>query len=220
MTEQDFSRRWLLQTTAFTGASAFGLLGCTAGQSGPGGGQDGTGAALRAIEGNQVVLDPAEWSDGKPFTADEVIFWREDVNLHPDLGGVGTAALRAGGKDVVVRKVDDLTVQGKAGEEPPKSLDLLKYAMNLYEEGLRSSARQRAALGKQIYQMHADQVWSIGVFGFGLIHSGMYYASNKLTNVPGRMVNSLTVRTPSNLLPMAFSYKRTVPSSRPKRSPC
>jgi peptide/nickel transport system substrate-binding protein len=96
---------------------------------------------------------------------------------------------------------------GKQGTEPPASLDLLKKAMDLYEQGLAAPAEQRVGLGRQLYQMHADQVWSIGVFGFGLMLFGIYYASDKLTNVPGRVVNSLVVKTPSNTLPMAFSYK-------------
>ncbi|MGH3387578.1 MAG: ABC transporter substrate-binding protein [Actinomadura sp.] len=96
---------------------------------------------------------------------------------------------------------------GKEGVEPPKSLDLLKQAMKLYEEGLRAPAEQRTTIGKEIYKLHADQVWSIGVFGFGLMLNGMYYAGNKLGNVPGRIVNTLTIRAPQNLLPMAFYYK-------------
>jgi peptide/nickel transport system substrate-binding protein len=97
--------------------------------------------------------------------------------------------------------------QGKDGVEPPASLDPLKQAMRLYEEGLRSPEERRAAIGKEIYKLHADQVWSIGVFGFGLMLFGLYTASNKLGNVPGRIVNSLVERTPSNLLPMTFYYK-------------
>jgi peptide/nickel transport system substrate-binding protein len=96
---------------------------------------------------------------------------------------------------------------GKTGVEPPKSLDLLKQAMGLYEQGLRATEEQRVDLGKQIYMMHADQVWSIGIFGFGMMFFGIYSASNKLANVPGRILNSLVEQTPSNLLPMTFYYK-------------
>jgi peptide/nickel transport system substrate-binding protein len=96
---------------------------------------------------------------------------------------------------------------GKKGVEPPKSLDLLKQAMALREQGRRSTEEQRVAIGKQLYQMHADQVWSIGVIGFGLLINGLYYSSNKLANVPRRMLNSQVEQTPSNALSMTFYYK-------------
>jgi peptide/nickel transport system substrate-binding protein len=96
---------------------------------------------------------------------------------------------------------------GKDGTEPPPSLDLLKQAMNLYQQGLRSSDAQRATLGKRLYELHADQVWSIGVFGFGLLIFGIYEASDRLGNVPGRIRNSLVERTPSNLFSQTFYYK-------------
>ncbi|HEY7485856.1 MAG TPA: ABC transporter substrate-binding protein [Streptosporangiaceae bacterium] len=96
---------------------------------------------------------------------------------------------------------------GEKGEEPPTSLALLKQAMNLYQQGRQSPEAQRVNLGKEIYKLHADQVWSIGVFGFGLMLFALCASSNKLENVPDRIVNSLVERTPNNLLPMTFYYK-------------
>src|SRR5690606_23608153 len=53
----------------------------------------------------------AKWSDGEPFTADDILFWYEDILLNPDL----TPSLpkwmkNADGSPVVVSKVDDYTV--------------------------------------------------------------------------------------------------------------
>jgi len=96
---------------------------------------------------------------------------------------------------------------GKAGVEPPASLDPLKRAMALYQQGLRSTEAQRVALGKEIYKLHADQVWSIGVFGFGLVLFALYSSSNKLGNVPNRILNSLVEHSPNNLLSQTFYYK-------------
>jgi peptide/nickel transport system substrate-binding protein len=50
------------------------------------------------------------WSDGAAFTAEDIVFWREDLSLQPDLG-VGSTALLAGGKPVRVEMVDPLTVR-------------------------------------------------------------------------------------------------------------
>jgi peptide/nickel transport system substrate-binding protein len=96
---------------------------------------------------------------------------------------------------------------GKSGTEPPASLDLLKEAMRLYRQGLQASEKKRVEIGKRLYKLHADQVWSIGVVGFGLSVYGIYVASNKLGNVPQRMVNTDTMKTPAIGLPMTFYYK-------------
>ena len=47
-----------------------------------------------------------KWSDGTPVTADDVMFWYEDIMLHPDLPNMSNA-LRPGGTPLVVEKVDD-----------------------------------------------------------------------------------------------------------------
>ena len=44
-----------------------------------------------------------------PFTADDIIFWREDINLDPDIG-YPSIMLSIDGKNVAVEKVDDYTV--------------------------------------------------------------------------------------------------------------
>jgi peptide/nickel transport system substrate-binding protein len=96
---------------------------------------------------------------------------------------------------------------GKKGVEPPESVRLLKDAMALYQRGLISAEAERISLGKQILMLHADQVWSIGVLGFGLAVYGIYYAKNNLGNVPARVINSEFVKSPTNALPMTFFYK-------------
>jgi peptide/nickel transport system substrate-binding protein len=51
-----------------------------------------------------------KWSDGKPFTADDIMFWYEDVFANRDLTPVPAEYLTARGEPVVVKKVDDQTV--------------------------------------------------------------------------------------------------------------
>ncbi len=57
-----------------------------------------------------------KWSDGKPFTADDFVFWFEDVYQHKDLNPVPTAAMSINGKPGVLEKVDDHTVRFKFPE--------------------------------------------------------------------------------------------------------
>jgi peptide/nickel transport system substrate-binding protein len=52
-----------------------------------------------------------KWSDGEPFTADDILFWYNDMYLNPEVVGSPTVNLQINGKDVQVQKVDDYTVR-------------------------------------------------------------------------------------------------------------
>ncbi|MEZ4861677.1 MAG: ABC transporter substrate-binding protein [Caldilineaceae bacterium] len=52
-----------------------------------------------------------KWSDGEPFTADDLVFWWEDVAMNKDLSPGGPPSwMRVGDADATVEKVDDYTV--------------------------------------------------------------------------------------------------------------
>ena len=53
------------------------------------------------------------WSDGEPFTADDILFYYEDVASNTEINPVFPAWLTAGGEPVKVTKVDDYTVTFK-----------------------------------------------------------------------------------------------------------
>ncbi len=50
------------------------------------------------------------WSDGHPFTADDILFWYEDVLSNKELTPSVPAWLTSGGKPVEVEKLDDFAV--------------------------------------------------------------------------------------------------------------
>jgi len=52
-----------------------------------------------------------KWSDGKPFTADDFVFWFEDIYGNKDLAPTPSAALAINGKQGVIEKVDTHTVR-------------------------------------------------------------------------------------------------------------
>ncbi len=52
-----------------------------------------------------------KWSDGAPFTADDVMFWYEDVVLNDELTPVKPGDWSPGGELMKVEKIDDWTVQ-------------------------------------------------------------------------------------------------------------
>src|SRR4030095_10389674 len=47
-----------------------------------------------------------KWSDGKPFTADDFVFWFEDIYRNKDLVPTPSAAMAINGKQGVIEKVD------------------------------------------------------------------------------------------------------------------
>lgn len=54
-----------------------------------------------------------KWSDGHPFTADDIMFWYEDVFLNDELSPSKPSWLVINDEPVVVEKIDDFTVRFK-----------------------------------------------------------------------------------------------------------
>ncbi len=52
-----------------------------------------------------------KWSDGQPFTTDDIIFWFEDIICNEELTPVFPTWLTIGGKRGTVEKIDDYTVR-------------------------------------------------------------------------------------------------------------
>lgn len=52
-----------------------------------------------------------KWSDGEPFTADDIMFWYEDVLMNEELTPSVPSWLTSGDTPVVVEKVDNTTVR-------------------------------------------------------------------------------------------------------------
>jgi peptide/nickel transport system substrate-binding protein len=96
---------------------------------------------------------------------------------------------------------------GEEGQEPPASLQGLNDEVELYREGLQTTDDEhRIELGKELFRIHADQVYTISTVGFGLGYYGMYLANNDLKNVPGRVLSTNHQFTPENTFPMQFYY--------------
>jgi len=65
------------------------------------------------------------WSDGEPFTADDVLFWYEDVILNDELTPVKPKQWCPGGKPAKIKKIDDYTVQFEFGVPYPRAFEIL-----------------------------------------------------------------------------------------------
>jgi len=81
--------------------------------------EDGTQFTFRLREG-------MKWSDGAPFTADDILFWYEDIALNEELSPSAPSLLQNGDDVGVVEKVDDTTV--RISFETPNGLFLRRLA--------------------------------------------------------------------------------------------
>ena len=67
-----------------------------------------------------------KWSDGHPFTSDDILFWYEDVFMNNALSPAKNPTFTVAGKPVKVTKIDDVTVEFKF--ESPYGLFLQQLA--------------------------------------------------------------------------------------------
>lgn len=86
---------------------------------------DGFSLTMKLIEG-------AKWSDGAPFTADDVLFTWEAYVLDPGVNSMRTLeAYKYDGKDAKLEKIDDYTIKFTFGVQKPLGVynDLSEYAL-------------------------------------------------------------------------------------------
>ena len=86
-----------------------------------------------------------KWSDGYPFTADDIIFWWEDINLNKELLPSPPLTLTPGGVVAKFVKVDDLTVRIDFAMPYPSIIDAI----------------QRSAAGRWFLPKHALEKYHI-----------------------------------------------------------
>ncbi len=65
------------------------------------------------------------WSDGVPYTTDDIMFWWEDVILNKELTPIVPALYRPGGEVMSIEKVDDYTIRMDFATPYPFMIPLL-----------------------------------------------------------------------------------------------
>ncbi|NOZ28646.1 MAG: ABC transporter substrate-binding protein [Chloroflexi bacterium] len=66
-----------------------------------------------------------KWSDGEPFTVDDILFWWEDMVLNPEHPDSPPDWAIAGGKTMELEKIDDYTLKFKFAAPAPLLADRL-----------------------------------------------------------------------------------------------
>jgi len=68
-----------------------------------------------------------KWSDGEPFTVDDIIFWWEDIKLNKELTPDVPSQWVYGGEPMEIEKIDDVTFKVHFAEPAPGFLTMLAW---------------------------------------------------------------------------------------------
>ena len=71
------------------------------------------------------------WSDGMPFTADDVLFWYEDLYLDRRIVSAPSASMLVDNQDVLIEKLDDFTIRFVAPQPYEVLAELLASSTDL-----------------------------------------------------------------------------------------
>lgn len=123
-------------------------------------------------DGKEFIINLREglkWSDGHSFTADDILFWYEDIVLNDELTPVKPGFLRtANGQLGVVEKIDDTTVKFKFDEPHgmfitflTKELDTYapKHYLKQYHTNYTDAATLEATLKDEGLENWVDLFW-------------------------------------------------------------
>jgi peptide/nickel transport system substrate-binding protein len=103
-----------------------------------------------------------KWSDGQPFTADDFVFWYEDIYLNTDLVPTPSASFAINGKQGKIEKVDETTVRFVFEEPYPLFLTILGGTTfmgsgHMTNRGFHGGAYAPAHYLKQFHPKYTDQ---------------------------------------------------------------
>ncbi len=93
-----------------------------------------------------------KWSDGEPFTVDDIIFWYEDMALNQDYSEQVPAWLKANGEVAELEKVDDYTIIFKFAAPSPLFVDF----MSMWPKGPFYTGETLLVPSHYMKQFHPD----------------------------------------------------------------
>jgi len=114
------------------------------------------------------------WSDGRPLTADDVVFTYNDLVYNPDFVNVTSDMVRVEGKNFQVSKVDDYTVQIVT---PEIFAPLLEAVYNVYilpRHKLAQTVKDKSFTAAYNAETRPEEVVGSGPFRLKQYKSGEY----------------------------------------------
>ncbi|MCC6178573.1 MAG: ABC transporter substrate-binding protein [Chloroflexi bacterium] len=96
---------------------------------------------------------------------------------------------------------------GEKGKEPPPELASLKTVYSNFRKAFGVPEAEQIKLGKEIWAIAADEVYTIGVVGLGAAVGGVRIFKNNLGNIPEREYSSPDGKTPAISRTMTFYFK-------------
>ena len=94
--------------------------------------------------------------------------------------------------------------EGREGMEPPEHF---KELLALHEKGVTVPLEESAEIGKEIFRIHAENLWATVITGTSPMSSGVMVVNASLRNVPEEAGNSWNWRHPSTAFPETFFYE-------------
>ena len=89
-----------------------------------------------------------KWSDGEPFTADDFMFWYEDLLQNTDLNPEIDPTYMPGGTLMGLKKIDDTTLEFSFAEANPRAVETIVNSDEIY--------RPKHFLSKYLPKYNAD----------------------------------------------------------------
>jgi peptide/nickel transport system substrate-binding protein len=93
---------------------------------------------------------------------------------------------------------------GTQGKEPPARI---KEVMTLYLNSFSVPVEQHYEMGKQIWKIALDEVWSIGTVGLSPAVQGIRISKSSMGNQPARMFNGSSTLSPQQTHPETYFFR-------------
>ncbi|MEX1021019.1 MAG: ABC transporter substrate-binding protein [Litorilinea sp.] len=93
---------------------------------------------------------------------------------------------------------------GRVGLEPTENVQAVQ---DLFDQALIASPEERIEIGKEIWAIITDEVWTMGTVGQSGAFMGVRIVSNDMGNIPSRQFNIQAGQTPNISRPQTFFFR-------------
>ena len=94
---------------------------------------------------------------------------------------------------------------GKKGIAPTGGL---KQLLDIFDQGNSVPLKQRIDLGKELWRVHVDNLYAIGIIGNSPAYNGVVVVKNNFRNVPDVAPNSSAHQNPGIARPEQFFFEQ------------